>query len=131
MSRESTSRSWSSHVPILKQFQSLRWQLVLRTLLPLGLLVSTFAVVGQVGYTQVSESLARSRDAEMARLETARVADYMLDAARAFRQFSQSPALISFDQTQILNAVRDESLSQHFDYILVADENGNVQVTSE
>ena len=73
-------------------FRSLRWQLLLRTLLPMGLLVLTFAVVGQIGYTQVSESLAKSRDTEIARVEAARVGDQLQDAARALRQVADRAA---------------------------------------
>src|SRR5437868_12023053 len=91
------------------RFRSLRWQLLLRTLLPMGLLVLTFAVVGQIGYTQVSESLAKSRDTEIARVEAARVGDQLQDAARALRQVADRAAL-SPPTTSELN---DEPLSQH------------------
>src|SRR5437016_4911040 len=74
-------------------FRSLRWQLLLRTLFPMGLMVLTFAIVGQIGYTQVSESLAKSRDTEVARVEAARVGDQLQDAARALRQLANSPVL--------------------------------------
>src|SRR3954470_12663544 len=88
-------------------FRSLRWQLVLRTLLPLGLLVITFAIVGQIGYTQVTESLTRSQNSEIAKLEAARVSDYLLETTRALQQFGNSPVLLTGDPNQISNSLRD------------------------
>src|SRR5437868_15507589 len=99
------------------RFRSLRWQLLLRTLLPMGLMVLTFAIVGQIGYTQVSESLAKSRDTEVARVEAARVGDQLQDAARALRQVANSPLLQTAAPSDLSPLLNDEPLSQHLDLV--------------
>jgi nitrate/nitrite-specific signal transduction histidine kinase len=103
----------------------------LRTLLPLGLLVSTFGVVGQIGYTQVSEALAKSRDTEIAKIEAARVGDYLLDAARVLRQLAGSSPVLARDADRIKPMLKEEQLSQHFDYVQVTDEEGAVIAASD
>src|SRR5437016_6555112 len=113
------------------RFRSLRWQLLLRTLLPMGLLVVTFAIVGQFGYTQVSESLAKSRDIEVARVEAARVGDHLQDAARALRQLANSPVLSSSVASALYPVLKDEPLSQHFDFVQVLGPDGRVRASSE
>src|SRR4051794_4258721 len=112
-------------------FRSLRWQLVLRTLLPLGLLVMTFAIVGQIGYTQVSESLAKSRDTEVARVEADRVGDYLNDTVNVLDQFATSPVLLTGDDQQILNSLREEALTVRFDVMQVSDAQGIVRASSD
>src|SRR5947209_15593737 len=112
----------ASSVPVephRRFFRSLRWELISRTLLPLGLLVVTFAIVGQVGYTQVTESLARSQNTEIAKLEAARVSDYLLETTRALQQFAGSPVLLTRDANQIFNSLRDELIGQDFDLVQV------------
>jgi nitrate/nitrite-specific signal transduction histidine kinase len=109
----------------------LRWQLTLRTLVPLGLLVVTFALVGQIGYTQVTESLARSRDTEIAKIESSRVGDYMLDSVRSLQQLANAPVLHSSDPVQIFNSLREEALGEHFDLVQVADKSGRIIAASD
>src|SRR3954451_1988372 len=93
-----TLRRPRSHAPEVPQshgiFRSLRWQLILRTLIPLGLLVVAFGLVGQIGYTQVTESLARSRDTEIAKINAIRVGDNLIDAGKALQQLSQSTSVL-------------------------------------
>src|SRR5438128_3330938 len=96
-------------------FRSLRWQLILRTLLPLGLLVVTFAIVGQIAYSQVTERLAEGRDIEIAKIEAARVGEYLQDAARALGRLADSPVLSNADASTLYPVLKDEPLSQHFD----------------
>src|SRR5438046_6709801 len=103
----------------------------MRTLLPLGLLVVTFGIVGQIGYSQVTESLTRGQNAEVARLEAARVSDYLLDTTRALRQFVSSPVLISADASQVFNSSRDELIGQQFDLVQVSDPGGRVRAASD
>lgn len=112
-------------------FRSLRWQLLLRTLLPMGLLVITFAIVGQIGYTQVTESLAKSRDTEVAKVEAARVGDQLQDAARSLRQVASSAAVTNTVVTELERILKDEPLSQHFDFVQVLAPDGSVRASSD
>ncbi|MFL5735287.1 MAG: hypothetical protein ACJ78Q_19180, partial [Chloroflexia bacterium] len=125
MEEEAESRA-PAQPPRERFFRTLRWQLTLRTLLPLGLLVVTFGIVGQVGYTQVTESLARSQNIEVAKLEAARVSDYLLEVTRALQQFAASPVLYNGDANQKLNGLRDELISQDFDFAQVSDPSGHI-----
>lgn len=118
-------------VPLARGFKSLRWQLILRTLLPLSLLVGTFAVAGQVGYTQVTEALARDRGTEIAKIEAARVGDFLLDAVRAIDQVAGSPDIYDPRPTVVYNVLRSESLSRSFDFVQVINAEGNAVATSE
>jgi nitrate/nitrite-specific signal transduction histidine kinase len=117
--------------PRRRFFRSLRWELILRTLLPLGLLVATFGIVGQVGYTQVTESLTRSQNTEVAKLEAARVSDYLLQTTGALQQFANSPVLLTRDPQQIFSGLRNELISQNFDLIQVSDPSGNIIAASD
>src|SRR5690242_19629847 len=116
----------STQPPRERFFRSLRWQLILRTLLPLGLLVITFGVVGQIGYTQVTESLARSQNTEVAKLEAARVSDYLLEITRALQQFAGSAVVYSGDASKKLEGLRDELISQDFDFAQISDPAGTI-----
>src|SRR6476659_4238196 len=102
-------------------FRALRWQLTIRTLLPLGLLVVTFGIVGQIGYTEVTESLTTSQNAELAKVEAARLSDYLLDTTRALQQFANSSEMISTKPDQIFNNSRNDLISQQFDLVQVSD----------
>jgi nitrate/nitrite-specific signal transduction histidine kinase len=111
--------------------KSLRGQLVLRTLVPIGLLVVAFAVFGQIGYTQVAESLAQERDRDLASIEAARVGDHLLESVQALRQVVNSPYLASGTTRQIYLALLDESLLQRFDLTQVSDSEGTIVVASD
>ncbi|HET9493253.1 MAG TPA: cache domain-containing protein, partial [Chloroflexia bacterium] len=112
-------------------FRTLRAQLILRTLLPMGLLVIAFAVVVQIGYTQVTESLVKARDADLATVQAARVGDYLVKAQQALRQVADSPVLLDDRTTPIYYLLRDEPLSQHFDLVQASDRDGTVLAASD
>ena len=112
-------------------FRSLRAQLILRTLLPIGLLVIAFAVVGQIGYTQVTESLVKARDTDLAAVQAARVGDYLVKAAQALRQVADSPVLLDERTTPIYYLLRDEPLNQHFDLVQASDAQGVIRAASD
>jgi nitrate/nitrite-specific signal transduction histidine kinase len=121
-------RSWSITGAA---FRTLRAQLVLRTLLPIGLLVVAFAVVGQIGYTQVTESLVKARDTDLAAVQAARVGDYLVKAVQALRQVADSPVLLDERTTPIYYLLRDEPLTQHFDLVQASDREGKVLAASD
>ncbi|HVG00904.1 MAG TPA: GAF domain-containing protein [Chloroflexia bacterium] len=107
--------------------RTLRGQLILRTLLPLTLLVVAFAVVGQVGYTQVSESLAKSRDAELARIQAERVGDHLSLAVQVLQQVASSPVLLDpQDDTGIFYELKKESVIRQFDMVQVTGPDGKL-----
>lgn len=107
--------------------RTLRGQLILRTLLPLTLLVVAFAVVGQVGYTQVSESLAKSRDAELARIQAERVGDHLSLAVQVLQQVASSPVLLDpKDDTGIFYELKKESVIRQFDMVQVTGPDGKL-----
>jgi nitrate/nitrite-specific signal transduction histidine kinase len=100
-------------------------------LLPVALLVIVFAIAGQFGYTQVTESLAGSRSVETAKLEAARVGDYLLDSVRALQQLADSPVLLTKESNSIFLTIRSEPLIEAFDYVQVADATGHVLAASD
>lgn len=110
--------------------RTLRGQLILRTLLPLMLLVGAFAVVGQVGYTQVSESLAKSRDAELARMQAERVGDHLTQAVQTLQTVAASPVLLTLEPLQVYYELRSESVIQQFDLVQVTDRDGKLVASS-
>ncbi|HEY0070390.1 MAG TPA: GAF domain-containing protein [Chloroflexia bacterium] len=107
--------------------RTLRGQLILRTLLPLTLLVVAFAVVGQVGYTQVTESLAKSRDAELARMQAERVGDHLSLAVQVLQQVASSAVLVTTDNaTGIFYELKQEPVIQQFDMVQVTGPDGKL-----
>ncbi len=110
--------------------RTLRGQLILRTLLPLTLLVVAFAVVGQVGYTQVSESLAKSRDADLARMQAERVGDHLSLAVQVLQQVASSPVLLIQDEAQIFYELKKESVIRQFDMVQVTDGEGELRASN-
>ncbi|HEX9990257.1 MAG TPA: GAF domain-containing protein [Chloroflexia bacterium] len=112
----------------LPVFRTLRAQLIFGTLLPLTLLVAAFAIVGQIGYTQVTESLARSRNSEIARVEAARMGDYLSRSVQSLQDVAESPVLAgnSVDPTQAYYTLRNEPVIQNFDLVQVSDKAGKV-----
>ncbi|MDQ3707149.1 MAG: GAF domain-containing protein [Chloroflexota bacterium] len=109
---------------------TLRGQLILRTLLPLTLLVVAFAAVGQVGYTQVSESLAKSRDADLAGLEAERVGDHLSLAVQTLQQLASSAVLLNADEAQVFYELKRETIIRQFDMVQVTDPDGKLKASN-
>ncbi|MDQ3930438.1 MAG: GAF domain-containing protein, partial [Chloroflexota bacterium] len=104
--------------------------LIVRTLLPLALLVAAFAVVGQVGYTQVSESLAKSRDADLASMEAQRVGDHLSLAVQTLQQLASSAVLLNADEAQVFYELKKESIIRQFDMVQVTDPEGALKASN-
>ncbi|MEA2574115.1 MAG: hypothetical protein QOH93_1413 [Chloroflexia bacterium] len=109
---------------------TLRGQLIVRTLLPLTLLVVAFAVVGQVGYTQVSESLARNRDADHPGIDAQRVGDHLSQAVQTLQQVASSAVLLSDDPTQVFYELKNESIIRQFDMVQVTGPDGKLKASN-
>ena len=127
-----TDNQRRAHTRLLSHplLRSLRVQLILRTLLPLVLLVGAFALAGQVAYTQVSEALAKSRNAEVARVQAARMGDHMMSAVQAVQNVAEDPVLLTTEPARIYYSLRSEPVSQHFDLIQVSDAEGRIIAAS-
>ncbi|MEO8284872.1 MAG: GAF domain-containing protein [Chloroflexota bacterium] len=111
--------------------RSLRAQLVVRTILPIGLLVAAFAIFGQFGYTQVTESLVKARDGDLATVEAARMGDYLLESVQALRQVADSPELRSGDASRVYYLLLNGPVFQRFDLTQVSDASGKIIAASD